>query len=362
MNTVQLDTAIKFGSGRYRQEQGLLKFCGEEIARFAKDVLVLTGHRSWDAVKDEFCSSLDQAGIRYRVEHYDGRCSYEGAREYADLAQSCGAQEIVGVGGGLICDFAKAVAEYAGVGCITVPTSASTCAPFTCMSVMYTPEGAKKDCWRYEHEIDAVLVDTQVIASCPHRYNAAGILDAMAKKIEILDGKPQLDLSATPINLYSAFHFAADCYDILAQEGPRAIEDNRRGEATKAIDDMAFVNIATTGVIANITKSYSQSALAHAFYDGVRTHFTNEAAQALHGEIVAVGLFCQLYYNELPELESSLREYMSNMDLPLTLGELGIEPTEQNLDIIEKYLGNTRHIKNDEESRLRLHQAIREMV
>lgn len=44
---------------------------------------------------------------------------------------------------------------------------------------MYTPEGAKKDCWRFEHEVDAVLVDLQVIAECP--IQAAGILDAMAK-------------------------------------------------------------------------------------------------------------------------------------------------------------------------------------
>lgn len=80
-------------------------------------------------------------------------------------------------------DFAKAVGEYADTGVVNIPTSIATCAAFTTMSVMYTPEGAKKDCWRFEHEVDAVLVDLQVIAECPIRYAAAGILDAMAKKL-----------------------------------------------------------------------------------------------------------------------------------------------------------------------------------
>ena len=90
------------------------------------------------------------------------------------------------MGGGRIMDFSKAVAEFAGVGTVNIPTSMSTCAPFTCMSVMYTPEGGKKDCWRYEHELDACLVDTQVIAQCPIRYNAAGILDTIAKRIDTI--------------------------------------------------------------------------------------------------------------------------------------------------------------------------------
>ncbi len=36
MEKIVLDTAIKFGAGRYRQEQGLLEQCGEEVKRFGK--------------------------------------------------------------------------------------------------------------------------------------------------------------------------------------------------------------------------------------------------------------------------------------------------------------------------------------
>lgn len=41
-------------------------------------------------------------------------------------------------------DLAKATAESAHLGCVNIPTSISTCAAFTTMSVMYTPEGAKR--------------------------------------------------------------------------------------------------------------------------------------------------------------------------------------------------------------------------
>lgn len=131
--------------------------------------------------------------------------------------------------------------ESAGLGVVNIPTSMSTCAPFTTMSVMYTPEGAKKNCWRYEHEIDAVLVDMDVIAQCPIRYNAAGILDAMAKRIEIQNGKPVMRLEDNPYDLYMAFKMAENTYEVLEKYGQQAIEDNRQHKVTKVLEEVAFV-------------------------------------------------------------------------------------------------------------------------
>ena len=206
-------------------------------------------------------------------------------------------------------------------------------------------------------------MDLDVIAACPHRYNAAGVMDAMAKKIEMLNGKPEMHLEDTPIDVFTAFNMAAYVYDVLDKIALDAIEDNRAGKVTKNLSDMAFLNVITTGVIANTTKSFRQSELAHVIYDGVRTHFTHEAADAIHGEIVAVGLFCQLYFNGLKDKEEELREFMRKMDLPLTLGELGIEPTEENLNTIEEYIVNSRHYNSDDPAdRQRLHEAVREMV
>ena len=188
-------------------------------------------------------------------------------------------------------------------------------------------------------------------------------MDAMAKKIEMLNGRPEMHIDENPIDVYTAFNMAAYVYDVLHTYGQQAIADNREGKCTKTLGDVAFLNVITTGVIANTTKSFRQSELAHVIYDGVRTHFTHEAADAIHGEIVAIGLFCQLYFNGLQEKEAELREFMRKMDLPLTLGEIGIEPTEENLNTIEEYIVNSRHYNStDPADRQRLHEAVREMV
>lgn len=361
MEKIVLDTAIKFGAGRYRQGTDIMEVCGEEIARFGRHVFIVTGSRSWAAVEKRLVPSLEKAGVTFVKECYEGPCSYEAAREYADRCIAAGCDEVVGVGGGKIMDFSKAVAEYAKVGTVNLPTSMSTCAPFTCMSVMYTPEGAKKDCWRYEHELDAVLVDTQVIAECPIRYNAAGVLDAMAKRIEIQNGKPVMRLSENKIDLFSAFRWSEFTYEALREYGPVAIADNRQKKATKALEDVCFINIAVTGTIANITKSFSQSAIAHSMYDAIRTYFPKESKASIHGEIVAVALFTQLHYNQLYGEIDELKQFMRDMDMPLTLKELGIEPTDENLRILENYLIDSPYVAASEESYALLHEAMEEL-
>ena len=344
MERIVLDTAIKFGAGRYRQGVGILEEVGGEVTRFGKHVMIVAGPRAFAAVKDRLTASLEKAGVRYEVAIYEGWCSYESAKEYADNCKSLGCDEVI------------------GVGVVNVPTSMSTCAPFTCMSVMYTPEGGKLDCWRYEHELDAVLVDSQVIADCPIRYNAAGILDAMAKRIEIQNGKPVMRLEENKYDLFTAFRMAEYTYEVLEKFGPQAIEDNRHHQVTKALEDVIFINIAVTGVIANITKSFSQSAIAHSMYDGVRTLFTKEASQALHGEIVAVGLFAQLHYNQLSAEKEALKEFMRGMDMPLTWEELGIPGTDENMAKIEAYLIDSPYVAPGEESLARLHEAVYQML
>lgn len=121
---------------------------------------------------------------------------------------------------------------------------------------------------------------------------------------------------------------------------------------------MEKIVLAVTGVIANITKSFSQSAIGHSMYDAVRTHFTKEAAGALHGEIVAVALFAQLHYNRLDGQAAALRDFMRGMEMPLTLQELGITPSEENLKVLEDYLVDSPYVAPGPESRALLHEAM----
>lgn len=358
MKNDYLDNAIKFGAGRYQQGRGLLEKCGSEIKRFGKKVYIVSGIRAFEAVKERLLPSLKNEEVDYIVEIFEESCSYKAATEFAKKCLEAGCDEVIGIGGGKIMDFSKAVAESAGVGVINIPTSISTCAAFTNMSVMYTIEGKYDNSWRYEHEIDAVIVDLDVIVNCPSRFAAAGILDAMAKKIEIQNGKEVMLPEENSFDKYTSYCMAEYVYDILNHYGKQAIEDIKQNKVTTAVEYVTFVNIAVTGVIANITRSFNQSALAHEMYYGIRTYFTDIAEQVLHGEIVAVGLFIQLYYNRLPCEKENLYNYMKEMDMPLTLKELGIDTTDENLYILETYLRKSNYVECNNESERLLNEAI----
>ena len=122
---------------------------------------------------------------------------------------------------------------------------------------------------------------------------ASGILDAMAKRIEIQNGRPSISLADTPVDLFSAYRMAEYTYEALSQYALQAMEDVRQHKVTKAVEDVTFINMAVTGMLSNTTRSFKQSALAHAVDYAIRTYFPQESKNALHGEAVAVGLFLQ---------------------------------------------------------------------
>lgn len=363
MDLSSRDSAIKFGMGRYRQAPGLLEQLGDELARFGDKALVIAGERSWEAVKDRLVPVLEESAIEVSLAIWKGACCAEGARELSGKAKEIGASQIIGIGGGKIIDLAKATAELSGVGATLIPTNVAQCAPGACTSVMYTPDGAKDVTWRYGHEVNGCYIDLDVIAQCPPRYLAAGVVDAMAKKIEILNGRPDLELASTDIDLYTAYNLACYTYDVLDGRWQQAIEDNRAGRVTKALEDVVFAAVPVTGVISNTTRGYNQTQIAHVIYDGVRTLFTEEAKQSLHGEIVAVGLFCQLYFNGLEKEEDGLKNMLRSMEMPLTLPDLGIDAKEENLEALERYIAGSRHFNDkDPDARKRLHRAMLEMI
>ena len=113
-------------------------------------------------------------------------------------------------------------------------------------------------------------------------------------------------------------------------------------------------------LLSNTTRSFKQSALAHAVDYAIRTYFPQESKNALHGEAVAVGLFLQLYYNQQAEQIPPLKDFMRKLEMPLTLDALGVPSTDENLQILEDYLIETSRVGEDAASRARLHEALRQ--
>lgn len=351
-------SSFRFGAGRYLQGCGMLANLAEECARFGSKPLIIAGPHALAATRDVWQPGFVDAGMSFELQEYSGFPSFREAERQRGIARDHGCDLIVGIGGGKILDLAKKAAEAPHLPVVTVPTSCATCAAFTPLSVMYTDEGACLGYEHFEYELSAVLVDTEVMAKQPARLMAAGTMDAMAKAIEISNGKPAMSLETDPLDKYAAFVLAQFVYDQLESFGKQAYDDVAAGSLTKTVEDAVFLNIALTGVVSGMMRARGQTAVAHRLYEIIRTYYFREAAGYLHGEIVAAGLLCQLAYNGDAAGAERLRAFMRTMAMPQSLPEMNVPSTPRDLDFICDKVCGTDSVPDDPEHRARLRACL----
>lgn len=368
LEEIKLDNAYKFGAGRYIQQTGALETIAEETARLGKKPFIIAGPRAWAATEGRIEKAFKEAGMAYELAVYPGQNTYEKAKEHAAAAIELGCDVIIGVGGGRIMDQSKAAAYFGGVQLslprghmpvVQVPTSIATCAAFAPLSVMYTEEGASLGSLRHNFEMDAILVDMDVIVNEPPRYVASGILDGMSKMVEMQNGHDHIDIEEFDVGLVTAFTLAKYTMETYRSRGMQAVQDVADKKLTKAVEDIAYLNIAVAGIISGCSKGFGQTALGHECYELIRTHFTKEAKDFIHGEIVAVGQCMQLSFNGQEDQIPALREMMRTFHMPMTLKDIGIEPTAENVEKLYQDLYHSPFVKDCPEEAERLRRAMK---
>ena len=368
LEEIKLDNAYKFGAGRYIQQRQALETVAEEAGRLKKKPFIIAGPRAWEATEGRIERTLKEAGMDFELSVYPGQNTYEKAKEHAAKAIELGCDVIIGVGGGRIMDQSKAAAYYGGVTLalprghmpvVQIPTSIATCAAFAPLSVMYTEEGASLGSLRHNFEMDAILVDMDVIAKEPPRYVASGILDGMSKMVEMQNGHDHIDIEEFDVGLVTAFTLAKYTMETYKNRGMQAVKDVAEGKLTKAVEDIAYLNIAVAGIISGCSKGFGQTALGHECYELIRTHFTQEAKDFIHGEIVAVGQCMQLSFNGQEDQIPALREMMKTFGMPMTLKDIGIEPTAENVEKLYQDLYHSPFVKDCPEEAERLRKAMK---
>ena len=307
---------------------GLLHAC-TDIERIGDHGETLA-KRARKLVEDDVVFS-DEAKAELLFEDFNGECSKGEVDRLVALARDNGCDIIVGVGGGKILDTAKAVAYYLESPVIICPTIASTDAPCSALSVLYTDDGQFDKYLFLKANPNIVLMDTTVIAASPVRLTVSGMGDALATYFEAqathdADG----GTCAGGKGGMAGLALAKLCYETLMADGVKAKVALEKGALTPAVEHIIEANTLLSG----IGFESSGLAAAHAIHNGLT--MLPECHGMYHGEKVAFGTIVQLVLEDAPteKLEEVLG-FCIELGLPVTMKELGVaELTREQVMIV----------------------------
>ena len=302
---------------------------------------------------------LEDSNIFYYTETFHGECTAEKAQKYADLANTGGYSVFVAIGGGKCIDQVKCASVFSGLPIITVPTSIATCVATSMVAIMYNDLGQRAPAVNLKKEVDVCIADRDLIASAPERTLSAGILDSLAKYPESVHQKKGYTYKDCNLKEYIQMINAKGIYDFLINEYSNIYQKNKECEL---FDDFILTNLLHTSIVSGFADGSGQLAIAHATYDFMRNHNTQNAAPYLHGEIVAVGLILQMYFNGMPEEHiRRIQSAMAEMHMPCNFSDLNFTATPKNLSLFLNTIYRKCNISSNEE-KLKLRESLKKIL
>src|SRR5215471_75685 len=307
---------------RYTQGKNATASLGKEMTGLGLrgPALVLAGRSAIRLLAETWNRTFSEAGMTHAVHHFGGECSLAEIERVKKAAKQHKAQVIVGAGGGKVLDTARAIAAGLDLPVVNCPTVASSDAPCSALSVIYTEEGVFQEYHFYRRNPDLVLVDTQVIAQGPPRLLVAGMGDALATWFEAKTCVAgHIRNMRGGASTASALALAKLCYETLLDDGAEALRAVRTQVVTPALERLVEANTLLSG----LGFESSGLAAAHAVHNGLT------AAPATHGyyhgEKVAYGLLVQLVLEGQPRsVREEVLHFATEVGLPITLAEIGL--------------------------------------
>ena len=303
---------------RYVQGRGELKNLPEHAKKLGKKLFVIISASGLKRVRDLLEKSFENTGMELVFEEFQGECCETEIKRLGSRFQENKCDLVVGVGGGKIHDSAKAAAYYQGAPVVIIPTIASTDAPCSALSVIYSETGVFERYLFLNSNPDLVLVDTDIIAAAPSRLLVSGMGDALATYFEARAVAASGALScAGGKPTKGALALANGVKAKLAVEA---------GACTQAVENIIEANTYLSGI------GFESGGLAgaHAIHNGLTV--IKDCHHLYHGEKVAFGTLTQLVLeNAGQKLLEEVIGFCMDVGLPTTFAELGMARPDKDL-------------------------------
>lgn len=308
---------------RYVQGRDATLILGAEMVKLGigGKALLLASCSAKKFLTDAWSETFSKAAIDYSVELFSGECSRKEIARVVKTAVDLKAEVIVGAGGGKVLDAARAVACELHLPVVNCPTAASSDAPCSALSVVYSEKGEFEAYLFYKRNPDLVLVDTAVVAKAPPRLLSSGMGDALATWFEaktVVEARKANQVGgATTI---SAQALAKLCYETLIADGRAALTAVEHGTVTPALERIVEANTLLSG----LGFESGGLAIAHSVHNGLTT--VAETHSFMHGEKVAFGLIVQLIAEGKPQsVIDEVLDFSHSVNLPISLQEVGLK-------------------------------------
>lgn len=312
---------ILISPGKYVQGPGEMKKIGTYASEYGKKALILISEGGYKRIGEDIKASFQGKECTFEFEYFNGECCKKEINRLNQVVEDKGCDLVIGIGGGKIFDTAKAVAYYKKLPVLICPTIASTDAPCSALSVIYSEEGVFEEYLFLPANPNLVLMDTKIIAKSPVRLTVAGMGDALATYFEARACK-QSDAGTCAGGKITgaAMALAKLCFDTLMEEGIKAKLALEAGACTEAAEKVIEANTLLSGI------GFESGGLAgaHAIHNGFTV--LEECHSMYHGEKVAFGTLVQLVLEDIPQEElEDIIDFCIEVGLPVTLAELGVK-------------------------------------
>ena len=313
--------------GRYVQGKGAIHQLGEYLKNLGSTPLIVADDLVWGLVGHDVEASLKAADLPLHRETFNGIPSAKEVDRLVERHRQTGADIAIAIGGGSTIDAVKASGYLAGIRWANCPTVASTDAPCSALSVIYTETGEFEEYRFFPRNPDLVLVDSQIVANAPVSLLIAGVGDALATWLEArATARSNSKTMAGGLPTLTGTALAELSWKVLWENALPAVDAVQDNLVTPAVEKVIEANTLLSG----LGFESGGLAAAHAIHNGLTA--VGATHGLAHGQKVNIGSVTQLVLEGAPT--SDIRdfiEFTTRVGLPTTLTEVGLSAGRQGL-------------------------------